>query len=280
MSKYFSAQKYRQRAYSVWFKPEDASVLAKSMIYDFGKEPDVLSVLDNGKEWLFSELTRFQPLTGKLLQESGELFVGGAYPLRPPNKNGLSPKGKLYLYLEVHGQLVQVGVPRPSIMRRQTMADDLPVEIREAYYRKGVMDGLVLSDDVIPQPSGRFLPIPIASGWAIINHWAEWLNLTEYEFRGVIDALDLQRDTDGNIYDLRSFLVHVPTGGYDYSESDILFLDKTKHRIIHMKNGDISTMRVLENYVDAIDKYCVHTILGKPDRFDFEPYLAQEKIIS
>lgn len=278
--KYFSIEEYKNKAHSVWFSSGDASDLAKTMIEDFGKEPDVLTALDRGKEWLFNDLCKLQPATGEFLLERGRLFVGGAFPLRPPTKEGGSPKGKLYLYLEVNGHILQVGIPRPSLIKRHTMADDLPLEIRDAYYGKGVLDGLALADDVIPPLNGRLLPIPVACGWSIIQHWAEWLKVDDLFIGKVVESLELEQDSDGNHYGLRAFMVHFPTGSVGFSDSDVLFLHQERKQIVHMKNGDFQSMRLLDSYSKAIDEYCAHTISRKAGRFSFDPYLAQGKLIA
>ncbi|MBN8430066.1 hypothetical protein JF535_04275 [Microbulbifer salipaludis] len=278
--KYFGLDEYKKDAHSVWFRSEDVSELAQIMINDFGKEPDVLSALDRGKEWLFKDLCRLQPKTGGVLMEGGDLFIGGAWPLQPPKKDGLPPRGKLYLYLEVQGQLIQIGVPRPSIIKRQTMADDLPLEVRDAYYCKGMLDGLALVEDVIPPLNGRLLPMPVACGWSIIQHWAERLKVDGLLLRKIVESLELEQDSDGNHYGLRAFLVQSPTGSVGFSDSDVLFLHRGRRQIIHMKNGDFLSMRILDSYSEAIDEYCAHTISRRAGRFSFDPYLAQGGLIA
>lgn len=275
---YFRFKEFKEQAAIVWFRADDASDLARTMIYDFAKEPDVLTPLEKGKEWLFQDLKQFQPLTGNLLIDNGELFVGSAFPIRPPKREGMPPKGKLYLYLEVNGRLIQIGVPRPSLTNRRTDVDDLPCEIRRAYYNKDLMDGLLVPEGKVPRPSGRLLPIPLACAWPFTNRWAEWLHLTDRELERLVAVLNLEQDRDGNYYDLRSFLVHFPSDNSGFSESDVLFLHQKTSEILHMKNGDINSIRVLERYSEAIDRYCFHIISGNPDRFNFEEFTSPTKL--
>ncbi|MFC6980094.1 hypothetical protein [Microbulbifer taiwanensis] len=174
---------------------------------------------------------------------------------------------------------MQIGIPRPSIRDRQTMADDLPMAIRNGYYGKRLIDGLTLVLDTASLPNGRLLPIPIACGWSIINHWSKALKLDKNILDKIVKTLELEQNKDGNYYDLRSFLVHFPSDCSDISDSDVLFLHQPKKQIIHMGNGDIANIRVLDKYSEAIDQYCTHTILNKPERFNFEPFFSKQKIL-
>ncbi len=267
---------YEAKAVDVWRNIDDVPDIVKEVVFKSCKRGDVLTPLIKGKDWLFNSLCEYQPLTGKLFMEGSDLFVGYDRQFKPAHGDLLM--GGVSLYIEVENRIVSVGRSRFGSENKETMSNRLPLPLRDAYYGRGLVNGLILPvKPCKPENNGRFLPIPISCGWPILYHCLDWLKLKKQYLQMLVERFELEQNSDGNHYGMRVFLVHFGGDAGGFSDSDILLLNQDNGNILHISNGDVGNMRFLDKYAEAVDQYCSHILMGKEERFSFIPF-AGEKV--
>ncbi|MGH6861674.1 MAG: hypothetical protein ACRECY_15585, partial [Phyllobacterium sp.] len=158
---------------------------------------DYFTPLERGKDWLFELTCKYQPYTGRLLMQGGEIFVratGESLTYNPEYplfllKMGLEVRGKvILLYRNTRGYNPSDPDYRARIEQenawltkrdgRPLKAEErhlsLPLPIREAYYTR--FDGLNIPDSDVVSIYPRFLP-------RSTNSWNSWDNYLS-GFRG------------------------------------------------------------------------------------------------
>ena len=238
---------------------------------------DYLTPIERGKEWLLELTVQFQPKTGKLLHDSGPLWIR-ELPNQPPMLHmGLTVGNSVVLmYRRLRGlnagdenldETAQAGARQYS----------LPDPIRSAYYER--YDGLNMPGRVYPGPSTQLLPFPIGRPWV---SWDVYLE----KFRGYKGKyLDWLKERIPNVAPKRksdrwtNFMMFLDTRplGDKGKEGDVLFVKNHIQDgvIYHIKDADIENMRILEFSAEAIDSYCEHILLQKSGRFDFMPFTRE-----
>lgn len=247
--------------------------------------PDVITPLEKGKEWLFELTCKHQPRTGKLLMDAGELVVRQL-------STGFKKDGySLKLGIEVQGKMI--------IMARDTWGrklsdpdyenygyieykDSFPFGIKEAYYTR--FDGLNIYPEQVVGVSSYMLPKP-ASGLCIIDyHLDRFKNNKKKQLQWFDEHFPhLAPKKKGEIrYGFREILNTIPFYDTYAGEKqtqlplDFLFMkhDPQDGVVYHMVDDKVDEMRIVDDPVDVIDRYCEHVLLNKPERFDFLPFTS------
>jgi hypothetical protein len=226
-----------------------------------------------GKSWLFELTEKFQPRTGKILKEHGDLWLrciqtdGGQLFYM-----GLSVKNKVVILRRDDAEYNFSDEKMASFIPGIERYLCLPEPIRLAYYNRFI--GLKIPDSPSPGITGRLLP----------NNFAEWPSWDSYlaEFKGykklylpwlaerIADVAPKRKSAPWTRF--MSFLDSRPDNRG--KEGDQLFVKTHIHDglIYHIKDADIENMRILEDPVEAIDRYCEHVLLENAGRFDFLPF--------
>lgn len=87
--------------YITWKKYEDIPQFVKKDIIENQNSCDIVTPFkENGKDWLFENLYKYQPRTGKILKESGDLFAGVELDE--------GEIGNTFLGIECNGKLIEI----------------------------------------------------------------------------------------------------------------------------------------------------------------------------
>ena len=228
---------------------------------------DHYTPLKNGKEWLYELTTKYQPKTGKLLSNGGDLQLA----LEEYHNGYFS-----YLLQEVNGILYQIN--------RSFYGSNLG---EDSYNRWGTPDKrkIALPDPLAQAYLHRFSIHPLHYDFdrdkSLVPGIQNWTSIDNYlgEIRKKKKLLPLIEEIFGDAikdplyYGLHCFLWQV----YD-DVHDTLWVktyggsDKT---IYYVKNNDFNNIMILNNPIEVIDDYCAHTILRKEEPFDFSPFVSK-----
>ncbi|RUO79865.1 hypothetical protein CWI84_09575 [Idiomarina tyrosinivorans] len=261
------------------------------------RKPDYLTALQRGPEWLFEYTRKYQPLTGNMLSD-GKLVLYG----RPAEKwDKTNPDDDYYLHfgLEINGFFV--GVERnvlgknpddegyrdfiergnrkltktwgkPTVMEERHLS--LPFELRQAYYSR--FDGLNVPLTASQGIYTRLLPFPVGRPWESIDGYLGQLRLKKKLALIHEWFPDCQPKNKSDPYiKLMIFLDTRPT--LSGKEGDVFFVKNHIQDgvIYYIRDGDIDNLMVLNEPVEAIDKYCHHILTRSEGRFDFMPYAGK-----
>lgn len=246
---------------------------------------DVITPLEKGKEWLFELTCKHQSRTGKLLIEGGQLFVrqtSGFHNLE---------EYAFHLGIEIQGKII--------IMARGTWGNNLcdpnyvnygnieykdsfPFGIKEAYYTR--FDGLNIYPEQTVGVSSYMLPRPAISLCVIDYHLDRFKNNKKKQLQWFDEHFPhLAPKKKGEIrYGFREILNTIPFYDTYAGEKqtqlplDFLFMkhDPQDGVVYHMVDDKVDEMRIVDDPVDVIDRYCEHVLLNKPERFDFLPFTS------
>ena len=136
--------------YITWKKYEDIPQFVKKDIIENQNSCDIVTPFkENGKDWLFENLYKYQPRTGKILKESGDLFAGVELDE--------GEIGNTFLGIECNGKLIEIerdfygnnlcdNDEENKIIREISRFNYLPEKIKKSYFYKfsgfGVNNGI------------------------------------------------------------------------------------------------------------------------------------------
>ncbi|GAA0660132.1 hypothetical protein [Rheinheimera tangshanensis] len=261
---------------------------------------DYLTPMELGAQWLFEFTKDSQPLTGSLLQSS-ELFIYGRQSER---WDGTTPNNEYHIHLgaEINNQIVIIGrkslgwnpddgtysetIARINANLTKTWGRpiskverhlSLPTPISKAYYHR--LDGLDIPLSPAVGIYSRLLPFPINRPWETIDSYLASLKLKS--------KLDLIHDwfprckperKSAPYTNLMIFLDTRPA--LSGKEGDVFFVKNhiQDGTIYYIRDGNIDNLMVLNEPVEAIDKYCHHVLMRDERRFDFMPYVSKFSI--
>ena len=166
--------------------------------------------------------------------------------------------------------------------RREKLIEALPESIAKSYYYR------IYSLGIAEEPPFNHSRL-LGDYWHPFDTIASFHNIIEWErylplwFPGepvegldpmrMRSLLDTRRMGDANMIQLAMSLpdttVKLPFGIGDQLMVDI---ESTHGRVYHLHRGRLDELRVLVNSVEAIDAYVEHTLLNRPEPFDFLPY--------
>lgn len=267
-----SRKEIEKRSYAVWDSIEQVDAEVIEAICDNHLGRDALTPLEKGKGYLLKGLIDTQPRTAELLAAAGELFVVCPGRAQINKRKGLYQVA-LNLGLELNGNVVYIGCQEHQKKKLvvRNIAEDLPKYLREAYYTD-VRDGMVFPENTIPVTGGQQLPIPVQLGWDFTERFLHTIRADKGSYREkLIKRFDLEvraNATPG----LREFIRYMPEGG---GQIDQVILDAKTSSILLIHDGDVANMCYLDNYMDAIDRYCAHIISAQEGRFDFTAYAGK-----
>ncbi|MEW5681692.1 MAG: hypothetical protein AB1780_04870 [Pseudomonadota bacterium] len=258
---------------------------------------DLLVALDNGVDWLFEHTKKYQPLTGELLTK-GELFLYGR-PHERLDKTNPDNDYVVYCGVKINEQIVTLKRSRkgvnpddagyrdniekinrnltktwgkPTVWEERHLS--LPFEISQAYYTR--FDGLNIPLTASQGIYTRLLPFPIHRPWQSIDQYLSKLRLKNklelvHEW---FPGCQPKRKSDPYTK-LMIFLDTRPT--LSGKEGDVFFVKNHIQDgvIYYIRDGDIDNLMVLNEPVEAIDKYCHHILMRNDGRFDFMPYISK-----
>lgn len=251
----------------------------------FKKIQASINILENGKEWLYSYTKIYQPRTTKLLFEGSEPFVYEKEALLKSVSNSF------YLVQEVFENFLVFDIspqgmnPYDQDYRSayKEYLKALPKEIYLAYYYhfegiQPLVDGNIIS-------SGRESQFPVKRQF--MQSMEDYLRsisrfnkktklLFESHFPGKMHTSALMLTDSNPLWGTNLSIFLDTRKNKREKEGDVLFvkIDIDDKVIYHIKDGDIENIRILSNYIEAVDNYCEHILLKKEGRFDFLPYTS------
>jgi len=271
---------------------------------------DLVTPLEKGKAWLFEELCRYQPRTCRILMDqSDDLLLAELSPSSTPEGY---KHYSLKLFLKVAHQIIRIGRntkgdnpheleeadPKHWLESRQlSRYKALPAPIARAYYHR--FDGLDIPEAAIPSYRMRRLPAGIYAPWESIDGYLAALRLKKKVMPLIEERFPETRPLHKSEDIYRGLQVFLDTRPLSYSgkEGDILiiktgeiksssedlknpkFLPRieeaqrmVRQEVYHVRDADFTRIRVLTDPVEAIDRYCEHTLLDRKERFDFLPF--------
>lgn len=278
----------QQNEFSIFCKNDVIPEQIRRDVYELreGRTPDLLTPLLKGKQWLFELLLEHQPRTGALLMEAGDLF------LRQTRIFGSSENYVLDLGLEVKGKVVLIersfwnSNPSDPEFEPVTIPDgrqSLPTPLREAYFHR--LNGLHVPAEVVNGIAAYLLPKPNMA-WPTIDYYLDdfpdkkkqlaWFDERfpqlapkdkrewRYGFRNLLNTRAYW-----DMYDITNKPPKYPIDG-------LFFKHEPQDRVIyHVEDGRFDEMRIVENPVDVVDRYCEHVLLNRTNRFDFRQYTIE-----
>lgn len=166
--------------------------------------------------------------------------------------------------------------------RRSKIIDALPKSIAMAYYYR--ISSLGIAEEP-PFNHSRLLgdywhPFDTIASFHNVSDWERYLPLwlpgeTAQGLNGMRmrSLLDTRRVGDANIIQ-RAMSLPDTTVKLPFGIGDQLMVDteSTHGRVYHLHRGRFDETRILTNPVEAIDAYVEHTLLSRPEPFDFLPY--------
>ena len=238
-------------------------------------EPDFLTPFRNGVHWTFEPLKNSFPKTYKSLVKETRFFLitynhlkGNPYELVLEHKRGLIKVGRRSLG---HNPSDESYKPEHDSLKA------LPKEIMQAFYNR--FDGLGVVRRLGYELFDFLLPLS-RSTTRSFDEMAERYNLHSNElYLKMQSRFPISKRTpDAHTFFFMSAFLSTHADNPEEPETrlngDYLFVKHHIHdnEIYHIKDGDYENMKVLDNYVEAIDRYCEHILEERPGRFDFLPY--------
>jgi len=239
-------------------------------------EPDFLTPFRNGVLWTFEPLKRSFPKTYKSLVKETRFFLitynrldTDTFELVLEHKRGLIKVGRRSLGHNPGDESYKPEHDAPI--------KALPKEVRQAFYSR--FDGLGVVRRLGFELYDFLLPLS-RSSTRTLDEMAERYNLNS-------NNLDLKmqnrfpiskRTADAHSFFFMSAFLCTHADNPEEPDTrlngDYLFIKHHIHdnEIYHVKDGDYENMRVLDNYVEAIDNYCEHILEERSGKFDFIPY--------
>lgn len=271
--------------------PEDFRTSTYEENGRLGKRDDLGPLLEHGKEWAYEFLVKTQPRTAKQLLSGGDFRFVTKLVTGSHNTNVVQ---------EVNGQIVEVGrqflgsnpddpdyqdniekknarltknwgYPR-EITQRQL---SLPVPVRMAYYHR--IDGLRLPDSPAFGACGRILPFSSASQWESIDGYLGDLHLKK-KLLPIVEEMIPGVKPDEKDMPYINFMMFLSSwgsfAGQKKTDGDHLFVKNHIQDgvVYYIRDADVANMMILNDPVEAIDRYCEHVLLRKEERFDFRPW--------
>jgi len=171
---------------------------------------------------------------------------------------------------------------RLNPQRRKKLIEALPVSIAMAYYYR--LSSLGIAEEP-PFNHSRLLgdywhPFDTTASFHNISDWERylplWLPREPIEGLNAMrmrSLLDTRRMGDANMIQLAMSLPDT-TVKLPYAIGDQLMVDieSTHGRVYHLHRGRLDEPRILIDPKKAIDAYVEHTLLNRPEPFDFLPY--------
>lgn len=247
-----------------------------------------LDLLERGKEWLYYYTKKYQPRTASILLQGSELFV-----FEEENKwiSSFDTGNSFYLVQNLFEDFLIFDISlkgknpydEDCPLRFSSFLRALPKEIYMAYYYhfegiQPLVDGNIISSGSESRfPVKRQFMRSMEEYLRSINRYNKktksWI---ENHFPGKMNTNALMLSDSNPIWGTNLSIFLDTRDNKREKEGDVFFVkvgidDKV---IYHIKNGDVENMRILSNYVEAIDLYCEHILLGKEERFDFLPYTS------
>ena len=253
---------------------------------------DLVTPLQNGKEWICEPMLPAQPRTAKIL------LSGSAIRLVARKFEG---SYICALVQEVNGQVIQIhrqfwgsnpddpdyqanvertnaklterwGEPRKMTQRHLS----LPEPIRKAYYER--IDGLRIPDS----PSvygiyGRILPYSSGGEWQSIDGYLGDLKLKK-KLLPVIEEMIPDVKPKQKDLPYTNFMMFLNSWGsftgQKRTDGDHLFVKNHIQDgvVYYIRDADVANMMILADPAEAVDRYCEHVLLRKDERFDFRPW--------
>lgn len=242
-------------------------------------------LLERGKEWLYSYTQKYQPQTAKILLDGSDLFVFKADEIMEGWGSNYYLVQKLFEDFLIFDISLKGKNPYNEgfELRFSGFLRSLPKEIYMAYYYhfEGIQP--MVDGDIISAGSYSRLPVKrqfiqsMENYLRSINRFNKktktWI---ENHFPGKMHTNALMLSDSNPLWGTNLSIFLDTRVNKREKDGDVFFVkvgidDKV---IYHIKDGDIENMRILSNYVEAIDKYCTHTLLGNEERFDFFPYTS------
>ena len=251
---------------------------------------DYYTVVTKGPSYVFEYAEKHQPKFYNLIKDC-EFYVGEQHW-----KDIKKTKISYFCYTVLNGHFLSVNprYARNDIYesydydltlnppRRRKLIDALPEPIAMAYYYR--ISSLGIAEEP-PFNHSRLLgnywhPFDTIASFHNISDWERYLPL--WLPREPIKGLNAKRmrsllDTrcmgDANMIQLAMSLPDT-TVKLPYGIGDQLIVDKESNhgRVYHLHRGRLDEPRVLSQPTKAIDAYVEHTLLNRPEPFDFLPY--------
>ncbi len=257
---------------------------------NFTSRIDYHTVVTKGSSYIFEYAKQHQPKFYNLIKDC-EFFVG-EHHWRDIKKTKVMYF--CFTVLNEHFLSVEPRYSRNGIYesydyqltlsppRRRKLIDALPEPIAMAYYYR--ISSLGIAEEP-PFNHSRLL----GDYWHTFDTIASFHNIDEWERylplwlpgepveglnrKRMRSLLDTRRMGDANMIQLAMSLpdttVKLPYGIGDQLMVDI---ERTHGRIYHLHQGRLNEPRILTQPVEAIDAYVEHTLLNRPEPFDFLPY--------
>ncbi|WP_413208523.1 hypothetical protein [Rhodospirillum sp. A1_3_36] len=247
-------------------------------IFKIKSDPDIVTPIKKGKEWLYGRTIQHQERTGRILFNGGDLFI------RSLDGSSFGSPGISYkLMQEVNGRLISI--ERENIGDNVDLHDidgyygrhlSLPDPIRLAYYQR--FDGLNAPEETTWGIRRILLPLPIVGGWSSIDNYLKRLRLKKKYLPLIEEMIPGVRPKDLSMESYTNFMMFLDSR-YSRLErkGDVLFVkNHIQDKVVyHIKDADVPNMRILADPKEAIDRYCEHVLLRKEGRFDFLPYTTE-----
>ena len=166
--------------------------------------------------------------------------------------------------------------------RYDELIESLPKSIAMSYYYR--IDAIGIAEDPPFDPS-RLLgddwqPFDVIAAFHNVTDWESYLPLWFQRPSGespdrlqIRSLLDTRRMGGSKMMQLGMSLSDTVVS-LPYGDGDQLIVDEgsSHRRIYHLHRGRLDEPRILTRPAEAIDAYVEHTLLSRPEPFDFLPY--------